>query len=54
MCNRPDILIHDKEKGTCQINDIAVPKCRNIIAKTAEKITKYEELEIELKKMLEP
>ena len=47
--NKPDILIYDSKKRTCQIIDIAVPNCMNIISKTAEKITKYKNLEINSK-----
>ena len=49
-CNKPDILIHDSKNNTCLIIDVAVPLCNNIVSKAAEKITKYKELEIELKK----
>ena len=50
MSNQPDIIIYDTENNTCQIIDIAIPNCLNIISKAAEKITKYKDLEIELKK----
>ena len=50
MSNRPDILIHDSKNKSCQIIDVAIPACTNIVKKIAEKITKYKELEIELKK----
>ena len=49
-CNVPDILIHDSDTRSCQIIDVAIPVCTNIVRKTAEKITKYRELEIELQK----
>ena len=49
-CNCPDILIHDSKNKSCQIIDVAIPACTNVVKKIAEKITKYKELEIELKK----
>ena len=48
--NRPDITIHDREKNKALLIDFSVPYDTNIILKTAEKLTKYKELEIELKK----
>ena len=48
--NKPDIIIHDRNKRTCIICDVAVPVCYNVVSKTAEKITKYHDLEIELQK----
>lgn len=47
---QPDIIIHDSNNNTCIIIDIVIPNCLNITSKTAEKITKYKELKIELKK----
>ena len=35
------------------IIDVAIPVCQNIVKKEAEKITKYRDLEIELKKFWE-
>ena len=51
--NKPDIIIHDEEKKECMIIDVAIPVCQNIVKKEAEKITKYRDLEIELKKCWE-
>lgn len=48
--NKPDIIIHNAEEKECMIIDVAIPMCRNIVRKEAEKITKYRDLEIELKK----
>ena len=48
--NKPDIMVHDENTRECHIIDIAVPVCRNIIQKEAEKITKYRDLGIELQK----
>jgi hypothetical protein len=47
--NRPDIVLHNKKEGWAQILDIAVPYDTNVVSKTAEKITKYRDLEILLK-----
>ena len=48
--NRPDIVIHDTKNRTCQLIDVSVPICRNVVSKTAEKIVKYRNLEIEIQK----
>ena len=39
--NKPDIIVHNENTRECHIIDIAVPVCRNIIRKEAEKITNY-------------
>ena len=39
--NKPDIVIHDKEKCECTIIDVAILVCENIVRKEAEKTTKY-------------
>ena len=49
-CHIPDILVHDSNARSCQIIDVAIPICTNIVRKTAEKITKYRELGIEIQK----
>ena len=49
--NRPDIILIDKLNKTVQIIDIAIPSDYNIIEKRNEKITKYIDLSIELKRM---
>ena len=46
--NKPDIIIHDNEKGTCMLLDVAISEDRNVIKKEAEKILKYKDLRIEL------
>ena len=48
--NKPDIIVHNENTRECHIIDIAVPACRNIVRKEAEKITKYRELGTELQK----
>jgi hypothetical protein len=46
--NKPDIVIHDYEKGTYMLIDVAIPGDRNVIQKEAEKILKYKDLTIEV------
>ena len=41
--NKPDIIIHDNEKGTCMLIDVAISGDRNVIKKEVEKILKYED-----------
>ena len=48
--NRPDITIHDREANKAIIIDFLVPYDMNIMEKTAEKLTKYRDLEIKIKK----
>ena len=48
--NCPDIVIHNTNTRSCIIIDVAIPVCQNVMRKTAEKITKYRDLEIELQK----
>ena len=49
--NRPDIVIHDREKKMCILVDVAVPNDSNISAKEVEKLSKYKDLEIEISRM---
>jgi len=49
--NKPDIIIRDNEKGTCLLIDVANSGDRNVIKKEAEKILKYKDLTIEIKRM---
>jgi len=49
--NKPDIIIRDNEKGTCMLTDVANLGARNVIKKEAEKILKYKDLTIEIKRM---
>jgi tRNA(Ser,Leu) C12 N-acetylase TAN1 len=39
--NKPDIIIHDSEEGTCMLIEVAIPWDGNVIKKEAEKILKY-------------
>jgi hypothetical protein len=49
--NKPDIIIQDNGKGTCMLIDVAISGDRNVIKKEAEKILKYKDLTIEIKRM---
>jgi hypothetical protein len=49
--NKPDIIIHDNEKRTCMLLDVAIPGVRNVIKKEDEKILKYKDLTIEIQCM---
>jgi hypothetical protein len=39
------------EKGTCMLIDVAISGDRNVIKKEAEKILKYKDLTIEIRRM---
>jgi hypothetical protein len=49
--NKPDIIIHDNEKRTCMLIDVAISGDRNMIKKEADKIIKYKDLTIEIQRM---
>jgi len=49
--NKPDIIIHDNEKGTCMLIDVAISGDRNVIKKEAEKILKYKDPTTEIQRM---
>ena len=49
--NKPDIIIRDKEKGTCMLIDVAISGDRNVLKKEVEKILKYEDLTKEIQRM---
>jgi len=49
--NKPDIIIHDNEKGTCVLIEVAISGDRNVIKKETEKILKYKDLTIEMQRM---
>jgi len=44
--NKPDIIIRDNEEGTCMLIDVAISGDRNVIKREAEKILKYNTIEI--------
>lgn len=47
--NRPDITVHDKTNRTVYLIDIAIPNSHNIQTTISEKLSKYQDLAIELK-----
>jgi hypothetical protein len=49
--NKPEIIIHDNEKGTCMLTDVAISGDRKVMKKEAEKILKYRDLTIEIQRM---
>ena len=48
--NQPDVTVHNRKEKSATLIDFSVPNDHNIVAKTAEKLTKYRDLEVELKK----
>ena len=48
--NRPDIVLKNKKDKTCFLIDITVPLDTNTSVKTTERLTKYEDLEIEVER----
>ena len=50
-CNKPDIVIKEKNTDKCLIIDIAVPNDHNIQKKATEKMSKYVDLQIECQRM---
>ena len=51
QASKPDLIIKDRQLNTCLIIDVAVPSDYNLVQKEAEKISKYRDLEIEIKRM---
>jgi hypothetical protein len=49
--NKPDIVLHDYEKETCMLLDVAIPGDRNVIQKEDEKILKYKDITIEIQRI---
>ena len=49
--NKPDIIIHGNEKGTCMLTDVAISEDRYVIKKETEKILKYKDPTIEIQRM---
>lgn len=47
--NRPDITVHDKINKTVYLIDIAIPNSHNIQSTISEKLSKYQDLAIEIK-----
>ena len=51
QANRPDRVIKHTQNKLCQLIDISLPSNSNIFAKESEKLSKYEDLEIEIAEM---
>jgi hypothetical protein len=51
VSNKSDIINCDNKKGTCMLIGVRVPEDRNVIKKEAEKILKYKDLIIEIRRM---
>ena len=48
--NRSDIVVKDKKERPCMLIDMFIPTERNTSLKTAEKLSKYKDLEIQIEK----
>ena len=51
QCNKPDIIIREKDSERCLIIDVAIPSDYNIQKKATEKMSKYVDLQIECQRM---
>jgi hypothetical protein len=49
--NKPTVIIHDNEKGTCVLIDVAISGDRNVIKEEAEEILKYKDLIVEIQRV---
>ena len=50
-CNKPDIIIQEKDSERCLIIDVDIPSDYNIQKKATEKMSKYVDLQIECQRM---
>ena len=50
-CNKPDIIIQEKDSERCLIIDVAIPSDCNIQKNATEKMSKYVDLQIECQRM---
>ena len=50
-CNKPDLIIQEKESERWMIIDVAIPSDYNIQKKTTEKMSKYVDFQIECQRM---
>ena len=50
-CNKPDIIIQEKDSERCLIIDVAIPSDYNIQKKATEKMSKYVDIQIECQRM---
>ena len=51
QANRPDIIVKDFKEKACLLIDMSIPTDHNIPAKEFDKLSKYEDLEIEIQRM---
>ena len=51
QARRPDVVVVDREKNTCNIIDIAVPADAGIVEKEKEKVEKYQDLRREVARL---
>ena len=51
QARRPDLVVVDKSKKEVLIIDFAVPADKNVREKESEKITKYQDLKMEIKRL---
>eukprot|EP00794_Sanderia_malayensis_P013027 gene13027-14365_t len=51
QAKRPDIIVKDHSWKTCLLIDMSVPSDKDISVKEFEKLSKYKDLEIEIRKM---
>ena len=49
--NRPDIVIKNKQEKSCLLVDMSIPTEKNPSVKVTEKLSKYNNLEIEVERM---
>lgn len=49
--NRPDVVVVDRTRKRWMLVDFAVPWDKNVVAKEVEKITKYADLAVEVRKL---
>ena len=50
-CNKPDLIVQEKETNRCVIIDVAIPSDYNIQKKTTEQMSKYTDLQIKGQRM---
>ena len=50
-CNKPDIIIQEKDSERSLIIDVAIPSGYNIQKKATEKMSKYVDIQIECQRM---
>ena len=50
-CNKPNIVMKEKETVRCMVIDVAIPSDYNILTMVTEKMSKYRGLQIEFERM---